>query len=226
MDTNKSGSKPNLNESHIPLLEEEGKIDHPEKEEKIEMESKVDGDKDEKSTDEKKDEDGKKDKKKAKKEKIPKEKKEGPKKTPLTCAQNCTIGLNVLDRDEKHINDHVNIYFEDVIAEADSLHGFEFIWRVTYLIFTSSRSWFYGLITAVLAPFLAIFWALIFAIFSAAMVWILMPLFKLFEITIHYAHKYWNAVVRCLLDPVFAAAGLLFGNIRTRSEQHVHSHNV
>ncbi|XP_053208541.1 caveolin-1-like [Panonychus citri] len=216
METNKSASKTNLNESHIPLLEDEGKDSNAKKEEKIEMESKNDGDKDEKPTSEDK---------KAKKEKKPKEKKVGPKKTPLTCAQNCTIGLNVLDRDEKHINDHININFEDIIAETDSLHGFEFIWRVTYLIFNNSRNWFYGLITAILAPFLAIFWALIFSVFSAAMVWILMPLFKLFELTLHYAHKYWNAVVRCLLDPVFAAGGLLFGNIRTRTENHNHSHH-
>ena len=187
MDTNKSTSKTDLNESHIPLLEEEGKGDsNAKKEEKIEMESKNEGgDKDEKSSTT--------EDKKAKKEKKPKKEKTGPKKTPLTCAQNCTIGLNVLDRDEKHINDHININFEDILAETDSLHGFEFIWRVTYLIFNNSRNWFYGLITAVLAPFLAIFWALIFAFFSAAMVWILMPLFKLFELTLHYTYKVSNS---------------------------------
>ena len=82
-------------------------------------------------------------KKKEKKEKV---KKESTKKSLDLCAQNFTVGLNVLDRDEKRVNEHVNvstgwpltpiihyfhiktfiwfqILFEDVIGEPDPTHG-------------------------------------------------------------------------------------------------------
>jgi len=98
----KIGSKSNLNESSVPLLEEqEGKGDIPEK---IEMETKND------NNDEKKDQNETKDKKdKKKKEKKEKVKKESAKRSLDICAQNFTFGLNVLDRDEKKVNDHVNV---------------------------------------------------------------------------------------------------------------------
>lgn len=60
----------------------------------------------------------KKGKKKAKKEKKEKkEKPEKPEKSEKTachrrtqsCVQSFTVGLNILDRDEKHINDTVNV---------------------------------------------------------------------------------------------------------------------
>ena len=60
---------------------------------------------------EKKDADGESDKKKKKKDKKEKkEKKEKPcHRRTQSCVQTFTVGLNVLDRDEKHINDTVNV---------------------------------------------------------------------------------------------------------------------
>lgn len=205
---NKTGSKTNLNESHVPLLEEEGKTDAS-KEERIEMESKAEG-KDAEKPGDKKDDD-KKDKKK-KKEKKPKEKKEGPRKTPATCAANLTIGLNVNDRDEKHINDHVNLTFEDVIAETDVNHGFEFVWRLTFLLFNNTRKWVYVLLSAIIGFPAGILWGLVFALFNLLTVWFFTPVFKVFSVVLHIIHMYWNAVVRCFLDPVFASLGLMWAN--------------
>ncbi|KAH9363942.1 hypothetical protein HPB48_022197 [Haemaphysalis longicornis] len=130
--SSRSGSRANLNESTLPLLEDVGggdvKVD--ESKEKIELEVKG-GDSGSKGEDSnaataepgsdaggkdaggesdaeasgKKDKKGK-DKKKEKKEK--KEKKSSHKRSP-SCVETLTIGLNLLDRDEKHVNDHVNV---------------------------------------------------------------------------------------------------------------------
>ncbi|XP_074599145.1 caveolin-1-like [Brevipalpus obovatus] len=213
---NKSGSKTNLNESHVPLLEEEGKTDATKGEERIEMESKVDQGKDGEKT-EKKDGDDKKGKKKEKKEKKPKEKKEGPRKTPATCAANLTIGLNVVDRDEKRINDDVNLHFDDIIAETEVNQGFEFVWRLTFLLFTNVRKWVYCIIAAILAIPAATIWGVVFAVVNALSVWVLTPVFKLFNVVLHHAHKYWNGLIRCFLDPIFTSAGLFLSTIRTKN---------
>ncbi|KAH8029529.1 hypothetical protein HPB51_001254 [Rhipicephalus microplus] len=130
--SSRSGSRANLNESTLPLLEDVGGGDikaADEAKEKIELELKG-GDSGSKGEDSnaataepgsdaggkeaggesdaeagKKDKKGK-DKKKDKKEK--KEKKASSHKRSPSCVETLTIGLNLLDRDEKHVNDSIN----------------------------------------------------------------------------------------------------------------------
>jgi len=219
MDTksgSKTGSKSNLNESTLPLLEEkEGK-----KEEKIEMEEK-----DKKVEDKKQAEADKKaakeKKKQEKKEKKAKEGKIGAGARTIACTQNFTVGLNVLDRDEKRINDHVNVLFEDVLGEPDPTHGFEFVWRLTYLLFNATRFWCYRILAAFLAIPFALLWAVVFAFLNIGTVWCFTPSLRIFDIVIHHLHRVWSGLVRCVLDPFFNSAGLLFGNMRTRNENAV-----
>jgi len=180
--------------------------------EKIELETKND------NTDEKNQNDSKDKKDKKKKEKKEKVKKESAKRSLDICAQNFTVGLNVLDRDEKKVNDHINIQFEDVIGEPDPTHGFEFVWRLTYLLFNATRFWFYRIIAAIIAIPLALLWALIFAFINVATIWLITPSLRIFDILLHYAHRIWSGLVRAVLDPFFASGALLFNNIRQRRE--------
>jgi len=198
----KSGSKQNLNESSVPLLEEPEKVAKDPtdtNEEKIELKGVNDG----KESTEKSEK-----KKKEKKEK--KEKKLPQIVSPTVCAANFTVGLNVIDRDEKHINEQVNVLFEDVIGEPDPTHNFEFIYRLTYLIFNFARFWFYRLFAAIIAIPLALIWALLFAIINVKVVYVLTPALRIFNILIHYIQRVWTGLVRTILDPFFASAGLLF----------------
>jgi len=210
---NKSGSKTNLNESSVPLLEEkEGKADIPEN---IELEAKNENNDDKNKTKDSKDK-----KKKEKKEKV---KKESAKRSLDICAQNFTFGLNVLDRDEKHVNDHINILFEDVIGEPDPTHGFEFVWRLTYLLFNATRFWLYRIIAAIIAIPLALLWAVIFATINLTTIWFFTPLLRIFDIILHYIHRVWSGLIRCVLDPFFTSGALLFNNINRRQNPTVDS---
>jgi len=201
----KSGSKSNLNESTLPLLEEQETKDVPEK---IELTEKDKEDKDQNES--------KKDKKK--KEKKEKVKKETTKRSLDACAQNFTVGLNVLDRDEKRINEQVNVQFEDIIGEPDPTHGFEFVWRLTYLLFNVTRFWVYRFIAAILAIPFAFFWAIIFAFINIGTIWCCTPSLRVFDLLLHYVHRVWSGLIRTVLDPFFTSAGLLFNNVRSRRE--------
>jgi caveolin 1 len=245
MTDKKTGSKTNLNESTLPLLDE-GKGDT--KEEKIELESKAEGEAEKTSDSKDKGEgecwfdaseegaggqsrrlmfvrrffpgSGKKvaaKKEKVKKEKVVKERK--PCVSPLTRAQNVTIGLNVLNRDEKEINRAVNIQFDDVLGETDNNQGFEFVWRLTFLIFQTVRLWAYRLLATVVALPLAIIWALVFAFINVLGVWGFTPLLRVYDVLLHYIYRVWSGLVRTTLDPLFTSAGLLLANIRTNSVQ-------
>merc|ERR1712130_264755 len=160
MTDSKSGSKDNLNESNMPLLEGEEKAgeETPEKE-VVEMELEEKGEKKGESTEKKE----KKEKKvKEKKVKVPKVKKEpGP-----SCIDTLSSGLDLGARDSQGINVEIDLDFDDVIAEPKAAHGFDPIWRLSFILFSQTKLWTYRLLTAILAAPLSILWGLLFSILS------------------------------------------------------------
>ena len=203
----KTGSKGNLNESTLPLLDEgDNAKASAEGKDGIELETKGENVENSAGASDKK-------KKKEKKVKEPKEKKE--RTSPFVAAQNFTVGLNVVDRDDKHINSHVNLAFDDIIAETDASQGFEFIWRLTFLIFTTVRLWLYRLIAGVLALPLALIWAIIFAFINVFVIWFATPAFKVYDVLLFHVHRLYAGLVRTFLDPVFTSFGLLLANIKS-----------
>lgn len=241
--SSRSGSRANLNESTLPLLEDVGGGDvkaADEAKEKIELELKG-GDSGSKGEDSnaataepgsdaggketgaesdaeagKKDKKGK-DKKKDKKEK--KEKKASSHKRSPSCVETLTIGLNLLDRDEKHVNDSINLVFEDVLAEPDASHGFDGAWKLTYLVFSSTRLWCYRLLAALLALPCGLTWGLLFSLLSLVHVWLLTPSLRVLDVFLHVVHRVWGGLVRTLLDPVFQSIGKVAADVRVTRTQ-------
>jgi caveolin 1 len=201
--TDKASSKGNLNESNIPLLEDPENLKGQKDQEKIEMETKG-GDAVPAAEESPK---------KQKKEKKIKESR--PRVSPAERAVTFTAGLNVIDRDDRKINRHVNLNFEDILAETDSTQGFEFIWRLTFLIFTTVRLWLYRIVAGVIAIPLALIWAVIFSFINVFVVWIFTPSLKIFDLILHHVHRVWSGLIRTFLDPVFTSGGLFFSNFRS-----------
>lgn len=71
------------------------------------------------------------------------------------------------------------------------LIGFEFVWRLTYLLFNATRFWFYRFLAAIIAIPLALLWAIIFAFINLGTVWCCTPSLRIFDIIIHYLHRVW-----------------------------------
>merc|ERR1712083_865747 len=158
MTDSKSGSKDNLNESNMPLLEGEEKAEEttPEKE-VVEMELEEKEEKKDESTEKKE----KKEKKvKEKKVKVPKVKKEpGP-----SCIDTLSSGLDLGARDSQGINVEIDLDFDDVIAEPKAAHGFDPIWRLSFILFSQTKLWTYRILAALLAAPLSIlrrFWVVL-----------------------------------------------------------------
>ena len=99
MSDSKSGSKSDLNESNMPLLDDVEKTGETPEKEQIEMKEEGEEEKDD-SKDKEKDK-----KKKEKKKKEPKEKKpKGP-----NCIDTLSAGLDLTARDGKAINTEINV---------------------------------------------------------------------------------------------------------------------
>jgi len=197
MGDSKSGSKSDLNESNMPLLEEEKeKTDK----EQIEMEE----------NEKEEDKDSKK-KKKEKKEKKPKEPKEpkGPTKIDIM-----TTHLNLSDRDDKNINTEIDLGFNDVLAEPDTAQGFDAVWKLAYVVFTQTKLWLYRLVGAAVAIPAAIFWGVVFSFVTVFYVWCGSPAFRLFDFAIYCFRRVWNGLIHATVEPVTAALGAVFSRVK------------
>jgi len=206
MSDSKHGSKNDLNESNMPLLEDEQKTD-PEKEQ-IELTEKDDSNEKEKD---------KKKAKKEKKEKVPKEKKpKGP-----SCIDTMTAGLSLTDRDDKAINVEIDLGFDDVLAEPRTAQGFDGIWKLSFIIFTQTKLWLYRLFAALIAIPASIFWGFVFAFITVFYVWIVSPTIRLFEFGFYIFRRVWSGFIRCTLEPVCAALGAVFSNVNVAQKRHI-----
>jgi len=208
MSDSKSGSKSDLNESNMPLLDDdqtEKAGETPEKEQ-IEMTEEVAEEKDDSKDTEK----GK--KKKEKKEKKKKEPKEKKPKGP-NCVETLSAGLNLADRDGKSINNDVCLDFDDVLAEPGSTHGLDPVWQISFVIFSQTKLWLYRIFAALVAIPAALLWALVFSLITVVYVWILAPALRLFELGVAVARRVFVGVMRCTVEPVCSAVGAVFSNV-------------
>jgi len=208
MSDSKSGSKSDLNESNMPLLEDdqtEKAGETPEKE-VIEMTEEGAEEKDDSKETEKT---KKKKEKKEKKKKEPKEKKpKGP-----NCVETLSAGLNMTDRDGKSINTDVCLDFDDVLAEPGSTHGLDPVWQISFVIFSQTKLWLYRIFAALVAVPAALVWALVFSLITVVYVWILAPALRLFELGVAVMRRVFVGVMRCTIEPVCSAVGAIFSQI-------------
>lgn len=196
MSDSKSGSKTDLNESNMPLLDDVEKTGETPEKEQIEL----------KEGEEKKDETTEKKKKKEKKEKKPKEKKEpGP-----NCIDVISKDLNLGNRDSNNVNVEIDLDFDDVLAEPAAAQGFEWAWKLAFVLFSQTKLWIYKILSAVVAIPLALIWALVFALLTVVHVWILSPALRLLDLILAIVKKVVVGVIGVTLEPVCSSLGLIF----------------
>merc|ERR1711983_558538 len=113
--------------------------------------------KEEVEAEEKKDEKNEKEDKKKKKEKkvkVPKV----PKPKGPSCVETLSSGLDMAARDKDGINVEIDLDFSDVLAEPSSAHGFDPLWRLSFILFSQTKLWLYRIFSAVLVLPLSVLW--------------------------------------------------------------------
>jgi len=191
------GSKENIAESETLLLSDEAA-------EKTETTEKEDLEKEEKKDEATEKEDSKKEKKKKeKKVKVPKvAKPKGP-----SCVETMSSGLDMSTRDKAGINVEIDLDFADVLAEPSSAHGFDPLWRLSFILFSNTKLWLYRLVSAILVLPLSIIWAAIFAIFTIAYVWLIRPIIKIVEVVFAVFKRVWVSVLSATVEPLCSSLG-------------------
>uniref|UniRef100_A0AC34RJB6 Caveolin n=1 Tax=Panagrolaimus sp. JU765 TaxID=591449 RepID=A0AC34RJB6_9BILA len=133
-----------------------------------------------------------------------------------TKEQQPTFGLDMINRDEKSLQTTIDLGFSDIFGEPDAVRSINGIWKVTNCVFLAVRSFFYKLITLIVAIPLAIIFGLLFAIVSALNVFVCVPVGRLLQVPAQWIFKTWNCLISNVFDPVFRSIGLCFNGITIR----------
>jgi len=201
MTDSKNGSKSNLNESNMPLLEDVEKTGETPEKEQIEL----------KEENEKKDDSTEK-KDKKKKEKKPKEPKEKKEKGP-NCIDLISKDLDLANRDANNVNFEIDLDFDDVLAEPMAAQGFEWVWKLTFVIFSQTKSWLYKIFAAVIAIPASLMWALVFALVTVLYVWVISPALRLLDLILAISRRVVVSVLSVTVQPMSLALSHLFSKV-------------
>jgi len=198
------GSKENVAESETPLLTDDAT-------EKAETGEKEDLEKEEKKDEATEKEEGKKEKKKKeKKVKVPKV----PKPKGPSCVETMSSGLDMNTRDKAGINVEIDLDFADVLAEPSSAHGFDPLWRLSFILFSNTKLWLYRLVSAILVLPLSIIWAAVFAVFTILYVWIIRPTIKIVEVVFAVFKRVWVSMLSATVEPLCLSLGTFWSTPR------------
>jgi len=132
----------------------------------------------------------------------------------LTQEQQLSYGVNLVQRDDHGLQTGIDLGYEDIYGEPDSVHSFNSIWRTNATVFQAVRSFFYKLFSFIIAIPLAIVFGVLFALVSALSVFVFVPAGVLLSIPINWVFKVWSYAVRAVFVPVFQAVGHCFGNVK------------
>ncbi|XP_062856150.1 caveolin-2 [Trichomycterus rosablanca] len=107
----------------------------------------------------------------------------------------------VPDRDPNDINAHLQVDFDDVIAEPSSAHSLDSVWIGSHALFELIKYVFYRILTTLLAIPMAFLAGLVFAILSCIHIWLVMPLVQSFMLVLPSIQVVWSSMVDMFVSP-------------------------
>ena len=107
----------------------------------------------------------------------------------------------------------MQVAFEDVIAEPDSAHSIDCVWRNSFKCFECGKNCCYSLLTLLCGIPLALCWGCEFAMITFSHVWYVTPCMRVCMINCGCARKFYNMCLQCYLGPICETYALCFSNI-------------
>lgn len=122
-------------------------------------------------------------------------------------------GVDLQLRDPNGINSHLQVTFEDVLAEPDGTHSCDCVWSTSFWCFTNGKNCCYGFLTGICGICIALFWGCEFAFITFDQVWCMTPLLRVFSVYLGCCQKFFGTLVQCCMAPVCETCGLMFSRI-------------
>ncbi|XP_025889012.1 caveolin-2 [Nothoprocta perdicaria] len=117
------------------------------------------------------------------------------------------------DRDPNGLNGHLQLGFEDVIAEPELTHSFDKVWICSHALFELSKYLVYKLVTLLLAIPMALVAGIIFAALSCLHIWIVVPFVKTCLMVLPSVKTVWKSLTDVFIVPFFHSIGRCFAMV-------------
>ena len=75
------------------------------------------------------------------------------------------------------------------MAEPSAAIGFEWVWKLAFVVFSQTKSWFYKIFAALVAVPAALLWAVVFALVTVVYIWIVSPALRLLDLSLAVVKK-------------------------------------
>ncbi|CAL1594726.1 unnamed protein product [Knipowitschia caucasica] len=117
-------------------------------------------------------------------------------------------------RDPEEINSHLQVVFEDVIAEPSSSHSCDSVWLWSHAGFELVKFLFYRLLTTVLAVPMAFLLGVVFALLSLLHIWLLTPAVRAVLVLLPSLRIVWRHFTDSFVSPFFTSVGRILSSVR------------
>ncbi|KAH3892462.1 caveolin-1-like [Dreissena polymorpha] len=118
--------------------------------------------------------------------------------------------LDLTNRDPNNINNHLQVSFEDVLAEPAGAHSIDCVWKLAYTCFSMWLGICYKLSTLLCGICIAAEWGCEFAEVAFYHVWFITPMLKMCEMNCAVCTKIMRTCASCCIEPCCEACGSLF----------------
>ena len=105
---------------------------------------------------------------------------------------------------------HLQVAFEDVLAEPEGIRSMDCVWSNSYTCFNCWKNLCYMINTLFCGICIAMEWGCEFAHIAFTHIWYITPCFKVLELNCGCCKKLYGMCIHCCLDPLCEACGLLF----------------
>ncbi|KAF6027696.1 CAV1 [Bugula neritina] len=135
---------------------------------------------------------------------------------PVSQSEDSRINLaetDLVNRDPKSLNTHLQILYDDVIGEPEGAHSADCVWTWAFKCFTGGKRLCYMILTYVCAIPMALWWGCVFACISFTHIWHITPCYKIVKINMECAQRFYSEFINCCLAPVIQAQALILSKI-------------
>ncbi|XP_039263694.1 caveolin-3-like [Styela clava] len=125
------------------------------------------------------------------------------------------------DRDPERVNEELKVGFENIINEPEGFYTPKVSWHLSHEVFGFGRACCYSITTFFCGIPFAFIWGIIFAFLAAVNVWIFAPCRRGHLINMSCLSGFWSVCISTIFDPFYKSFGLIFSNLRVRTEKFI-----
>ncbi|KAF0290923.1 Caveolin-1 [Amphibalanus amphitrite] len=127
-----------------------------------------------------------------------------------------TPGFSMEERDPNNINLHLQVMWDDVIAEPEGIASRDCTWRTSYKCFRGAKHCCYRFLACLLGPCLACCLGCQFACLAFQHIWCNTPCLRQCKINCNFIRALNRVCAGAILAPCFDVCGTMFQRIRVR----------